>query len=121
MLELCQSKFHVEIIVLTLIKPGFVTHLFSGFSSKKKWQIAFICLRVSGKGTGPYWWTTSLSTHHYIDILRYWNASIRHEESLATRPKAIRIGGPTTFNWQRPVGNHSYFKTPRAGGASKIS
>ena len=35
--------------------------------------------------------------------------------SLATRPKAIRIGGPTTFNWQRPVGNHSYFKTPRAG------
>ncbi|MGB0645915.1 MAG: hypothetical protein ACPGQS_02010, partial [Bradymonadia bacterium] len=56
-----------------------------------------------------------MSTHQYIDILRYWNASIRHEESLTTRPKASRILGPKTFNWQRPVGNHSYFKAPRSG------
>jgi hypothetical protein len=54
-----------------------------------------------------------LSTHHYIDVLRYWVAAIRHEESLTTRPKAIRVSGPAVFDWQRPVGNHSYFKVPR--------
>ena len=56
-----------------------------------------------------------MSTHHYIDVLRYWVAAIRHEESLTTRPKAIRIRGPDIFDWQRPVGNHPYFKVARAG------
>jgi hypothetical protein len=56
-----------------------------------------------------------LGTHHYIDVLRYWVAAIRHEESLTTRPKAIRVSGPAVFDWQRPVGNHPYFKVARSG------
>ena len=42
-------------------------------------------------------------------------AAIRHEESLTTRPKAIRLRGPETFDWHRPSGNHPYFKVNRPG------
>ena len=59
-----------------------------------------------------------LSTHHYIDVLRYWVAAIRHEESLTVRPKAIRQTGPDAFNWKAPIGNHTYFKTARDDAVS---
>ncbi len=59
-----------------------------------------------------------MSTHHYIDVLRYWVAAIRHEESLTIRPKAIRQSGPSTFNWKAPIGNHTYFKTARNDAVS---
>ena len=53
-----------------------------------------------------------MSTHHYIDVLRYWVAAIRHEESLTIRPKpSVKQDHP--FNWKAPIGNHTYFKTAR--------
>lgn len=61
-----------------------------------------------------------MSTHSYIDILKYWVAAIRHEESLSARPKAIRQRGPASFNWQSPIGGHTYFKAARNERLSEL-
>jgi len=45
-------------------------------------------------------------------VLRYWLASIRHEEALSTRPRARRIpaGAPVRINVAEPDDGHAYFK-----------
>ena len=47
-------------------------------------------------------------------VLRYWLAALRHEEALATRPRARRIapGGPVKVDVAQPDDGHAYFKLP---------
>ena len=45
-------------------------------------------------------------------VLRYWLAALRHEEALATRPRARRIppGAPVHVDVAQPDDGHAYFK-----------
>ena len=44
------------------------------------------------------------------DVFRYWAATIRHEESMTARPKAVRDAGVDQIDWNEPRGQHPYFK-----------
>ena len=51
------------------------------------------------------------------EVLRYWLALLRHQEALATRPKARRVDAapPSELNVREPVPGQDYAKLPYAG------
>ena len=57
---------------------------------------------------------TDICTIDSLDILKYWLLTIRYEEALAARPKAIRSRGLTReqIRIKSPVSERDYFKIP---------
>ena len=56
---------------------------------------------------------STTSVIYISDVLRYWLNAVRMEDTLTTRPKAIRQRATSApLNVYEPTGNHGYFKLP---------
>lgn len=60
-----------------------------------------------------------LDRREAAQVLRYWLTALRHEEALATRPRARRPGRPRLPNLVEPGPGQDYFRIgPQDGGAA---